>query len=258
MAIKTLPAEPEFSEIVPKEPAFGPESALAHRYCLGAGIELGAAAHNPFKLPGAVNVSPYSEDPSDPEFEDFATYKRHQVEKCGRYALVDLAGEANAIPVPDVSQNYVVSSHVVEHIPDLISAFLEWNRVLEPTGIIFMIFPKRDAAELDAVREITPFRHFIEDFALERNADAHPFDGVEPRRRGHYHVFTLNSMLELIEWCNKHIGLNWRIEEVEDTDSKVGNGHTVVARYLGPLWDREVQLRVASMALTDVETPTLD
>jgi hypothetical protein len=49
--------------------------------------------------------------------------------------------------------------------------------------------------------------------------------------RGHYHVFTLGSMIELIHWCNLYVNLSWRIEALEETDSKVGNGHTVVCRY---------------------------
>lgn len=249
MAIRTLTAEPEFRDAVPSKPQIGPDSLLAHEYCRGQGIELGAAAHNPFNLPNSINVSPHSDDPDDPEYEDFITYKKHQIEICGLYAAVDLAGEASKIPVPDSSQDYIISSHVVEHVPDLIGGFLEWNRALVRDGIIFMILPKRDAAELDKMRGITPRQHYVEDFAFERTPETHPFDGVEPRRRGHYHVFSLQSMLDLINWCNRHVGLNWEILETEETDSKVGNGHTVVARYRGPLQVRSVQLRVARAEL---------
>jgi SAM-dependent methyltransferase len=231
---------------------------LAHSYCQGKGIELGAAAHNPFNLPESINVSPYSDDASDPEYEDYVTYKKHQIENCGRYAEIDLAGEASRLPVPAGSQAYVVSSHVVEHMPDLIGAFLEWNRVLREGGVVFMIFPKRDAAGLDAVRGLTPLEHFVEDFVFQRTPETHPFDGIEPRRRGHYHVFDLKSMLDLIDWCNCRLGLNWEILEVEQTDTKVGNGHTIVARYLGALQDQEVRRRVAReelSSMTDASSP---
>lgn len=253
MTVRIADAEPEFAHLVPAKPSIGPDSLLAREYCMGHGIELGAAAHNPFNLPGSINVSPYSDNPNSPEFEDYITYKKHQIENCGQCAVVDLPGEACSIPLPDSSQDYVLSSHVVEHIPDLIGAFLEWNRVLIKGGIIFMIFPKRDAAQLDTMRQITSLSHFIEDFAFRRTPETHPFDGVEPRRRGHYHVFYLESMLGLIEWCNRQLGLNWRVVAVEETDTKVGNGHTVVARYLGPLQDRDVQLHVAGTALSGMQ-----
>lgn len=35
-----------------------PTMCLATRYCVGQDIELGAAAHNPFDLPGSVHVAP--------------------------------------------------------------------------------------------------------------------------------------------------------------------------------------------------------
>jgi ubiquinone/menaquinone biosynthesis C-methylase UbiE len=42
---------------------------------------------------------------------------------------------------------------VVEHLPDPIAAFFEWNRVLKAGGTIFMIFPKRDALPADRGRD---------------------------------------------------------------------------------------------------------
>lgn len=202
---------------------------LARRYCRGMGIELGASASNPFNLPGARNCAPYSADPSDPDHGDFEIYREEQVRLGGAWAPVDLVGEADAIPVPDGSQDYVLSSHVVEHVPDLISAFLEWNRVLRPGGIVFMIFPKRDALPLDASRPVTPLEEFIEDYRTRQTLHTHPIPPGE-RVRGHYHVFTLESMLALIDWCNRELGLSWEVLCTEQTDSKVGNGHTAVCR----------------------------
>src|SRR4029079_14144421 len=127
------------------EPIDFPEMRLAHEYCLGRGIELGASANNRYALPGAINVSPWDDDPGSPDHADFIRSRDYQVRVCGAYAEVDLKGEADAIPVPDGSQDYVLSSHVIEHVTDTIGAFLEWKRVLRPGGIVFMVFPKRDA-----------------------------------------------------------------------------------------------------------------
>jgi SAM-dependent methyltransferase len=204
---------------------------LAFDYCKGQGIELGAAAYNPFNLKACLNVAPYSDNPNDPSYKDFELYRDWQIQKCGRYAPVDLAGDANHIPVPDHSQDYILSSHVVEHLPNLIGAFLSWNRVLKPGGVIFMIFPKRDALENDSKRPVTQLEHFIEDFQSNQSIATHPIPEGD-RIGGHYHVFTLASMLELIQWCNANVNLAWRVEATEETDSKVGNGHTVVCRYL--------------------------
>lgn len=228
MAIRDIPGNPEELEFEP--PFYSPEMALAHTYCVGQGIELGAGAHNPFNLPGSINIAPFSDIPGAVDYNDFLLYRHEQVRRCGHYCAIDLAGEAHALPVGDATQDYIISSHVVEHLPDLIAAFLDWNRVLKPGGIIFTIFPKRDALPTDGLRPITPLAHFIEDYYLKHSSNTHPIDEGQAIR-GHYHVFTLGSMLELIHWCNQHLNLSWTIEHVEETDSKVGNGHTVVCRY---------------------------
>lgn len=206
-----------------------PEMALAHEYCKGQGIELGAAAHNMFHLAGAVNVCPWNEVATEFDQQDYVMNQTHQIDLCGIYAEVDLKGEADAIPVADHSQDYVISSHVIEHVPDTISAFLEWKRVLRPGGTIFMIFPKRDAATADVDRPITELREFIDDYRRKLTYVTHPCCPGHGCR-GHYHVFTLALMLELIAWCNAELDLQWDILVTEETDSKVGNGHTVVAR----------------------------
>jgi SAM-dependent methyltransferase len=211
------------------------EMELAHRYCQGQGIELGAGAQNPFGLPGALNVAPCAGEPGQPFYEEYEFYRQYQEDTCGAHALVDLVGRADSIPVPDHSQDYVISSHVIEHVANVLKAFLEWNRVLRPGGVVFMIFPHRDAEPRDGLRELTSLQHFIDDY---RNAETEETDPppVLPNASGelspcHYHVFSLQSMLELIGWANANINLGWRILDTEENDSKVSNGSTIVARY---------------------------
>lgn len=218
--------------IVVKEvpnPTFFPPMKLAFEYCKGKGIEIGAAAQNPFHLPGSLNLSIFSNDPESKAYKDFLMYRQAQADICGACARIDIAAEAHAVPLRRHSQNYVISSHVIEHIPDLISAFLEWNRILKPGGIIFIIFPKRDAIVEDAFRPLTPLEHFIEDFKLKRDAVSHPTDPGHGCW-GHYHVFSLQTLLDLLRWCDTHVGLNWKVVHTEETDSKVGNGHTLVLK----------------------------
>lgn len=229
MALKTVQCQPPHPS-----PLIYAEMPLAHQFCQGRGLELGASAHNPFNLPGALNVAPFSNDPAHPDYQDYVFFIEHQKELCGAYVEVDIAAEAHAIPLPDNSQDYILSSHVVEHLPNPIAAFLEWNRLLKPGGIVFMIFPKRDALSFDATRPITPLQEFIDDYQNNIDVDTHPITAeMGWMRRGHYHVFTLQSMLEIITWCNQNLNLGWHILYTEETDSKQGIGHTIVARYVG-------------------------
>ena len=56
-------------------------------------------------------------------------------------AAVDIWAPGDNIPVPDRSEDFVISSHLVEHLPNLIAAFIEWNRILRDGGYVFMIVP---------------------------------------------------------------------------------------------------------------------
>lgn len=200
---------------------------LAFEYCKGEGIEFGAAAHNPFELPYCRNVAPcdgvnavYEQD-----MRDFAMYSKEQGDMCQQIAPVDLVGDMMHIPVEDNSLDYVISSHVIEHEPNPIQAFQNISRKIKDGGIVFMIFPKRNALYGDAIRPLTTLNAFIENYQSNKT----PLTaGME--HRTHYCVYSLQSMLNLVNWCNREKQLGWVLEALEETDSKVGNGHTLVFR----------------------------
>ena len=96
-----------------------PPHPRAAEFCQGEGIEFGAAAHNPFNLPGSINVAPA---------DDLPLYEQAQVEMCGQVAVIDIEAEAHAVPLPDASQDYIISSHVVEHLPDPIFSLTHVSR----------------------------------------------------------------------------------------------------------------------------------
>lgn len=51
------------------------------------------------------------------------------------------------LPFADNSQNYVYSSHVLEHISDYQQAIREWFRVVKHSGYIITVVPHRDLYE---------------------------------------------------------------------------------------------------------------
>jgi SAM-dependent methyltransferase len=205
-----------------------PGMALAHKYCVGQGIELGAAAHNAFYLPSCLNVAPSDGvDYVHPrDLADFLKYSNAQVERVGDAVSVDLVGDYQTIRSEDGAFDYIVSSHVIEHTPNVFAAYIESQRVLKDLGVFFCIFPKRVAAVTDGVRALTTLPAMIEAFELGVGIESMP---EEPWRE-HYQVFSLQRMLEAVNYLNCN-GLGcWYVECVEETDSKVGNGHTVVLR----------------------------
>jgi SAM-dependent methyltransferase len=76
----------------------------------------------------------------------------------------DYYGHASALPFHDHSLDYVLASHVLEHVANPVAALAEWYRVLRPGGIIYLIVPDRRAT-WEHARALTSVEHMLEDFA---------------------------------------------------------------------------------------------
>lgn len=202
-------------------PVIFPEHWLAHELLDGLrGLEIGAAAHNPFRLT-TRNVA-------SPEGAEF--YAEEQRAMGVEAARVDIWAMGDRIPVLDRSEDFILSSHVLEHLPNVIAAFLEWDRIVRDGGYVFMIVPLKDALPQDALRELTPLAHFIECSRRGWTLDTHPTDGVPGGRMGHYHTFTPDSLTDVVDWMRAQGLCDWELVAREDVDSKVGNGFTLVFR----------------------------
>ncbi|WP_293760695.1 class I SAM-dependent methyltransferase [uncultured Aquitalea sp.] len=202
---------------------------LAEHWLRGRGIELGRAAHNPLAPADCLSVAPSdgvtAVDSRD--LEDYKVYVAEQARHGREPARVDVVAEATALPFADGELDYVASSHVLEHVPDIFTAWLEWWRVLKPGGVNFMIVPKRDATTEDSVRPITGLEAHIDAFQRRLTPD-NLFPGLPWRT--HYHVFTLQGLLAALNWFNQQGMGGWLLLAQEETDSNVGNGHTLVLR----------------------------
>jgi GT2 family glycosyltransferase len=198
------------------------EHRLAHSLLDGlSGLEIGASTHNPFGLQ-TRNVAPIE------GFEEYACAHEHQLDETA--AVVDIWGTAERIPVPADSEDYILNSHVVEHLPNVIGAFLEWNRIVRVGGYVFMIVPLPDALPADVGRPLTNLEHIIADYREERTLDSHPIDGVPGGRMGHYHVFTPQTLIDVVDWMKGQGLCDWSLVAREDVDTKVGNGFTLAFR----------------------------
>lgn len=182
-----------------------PESALAHKFLDGlSGIEIGGSAHNPFGL-NTKNVD-YT-DSMD------TIFKKGEIELCGEAMPVDIKAPGDGLPLLDESQDFVISSHVLEHFPDPIKALKEWYRVVKTGGYIFMIVPHKERT-FDKERARTALEELI------RNHEQS--DELKTDTHEHYSVWITQDVVDLIQY------LGWNIAAVQDIDDKVGNGFTIV------------------------------
>lgn len=193
------------------------------------GVELGAAAHNPFGV-AAINIAPAL--PSE------AYHDQAQMGLCGEVAPIDLRGHAADMPLEDDSQDFVLSSHVLEHAPDLLRAFLEMARVVRPGGYIVMILPQPNALPGDDRPETDVsdiWRAYNEGWTWDTAPEGYAFGGSA----GHYWKLgcdTLKGFIVSLFRKNSRRnwpGLKWALIDVENPDSKVGNGYWLAYQVRG-------------------------
>jgi SAM-dependent methyltransferase len=177
------------------------DSALAHRWLDALkGVEIGGAAHNAFHL-DTLNV--------DRTRDMDTVYKREELECAGVAMAVDVVAEGDDLPFPDEAFDFVLASHVLEHLPDPIRALQEWRRVAR--RYVFVVLPHRDRT-FDRDRPVTPV-----DELLRRHEQ-----GLRSDDDRHWTVWTCESFLELCE------RLGVEVLEHQDPDDKQGNGFAVV------------------------------
>lgn len=189
-----------------------PESKLAHSLLDDLrGLEIGPSTHNPFGL-NTRNVGHH-----DP------VYEQEQKSLTGKFARIDIEANADSIPLPDNSEDFVLSSHVIEHCPNFVKALLEWYRIIKPGGMLFMITPLRDASPADRDRPLTTWEHMVMDFRNDMTAEKEPEAGVFGHC--HYHVFSIETMKDFVMQI---FGDRLQLVASQELDDKIGNGFTLV------------------------------
>jgi|CXWL01.1.fsa_nt_gi SAM-dependent methyltransferase len=231
-------------------PRFRP-SRLAKRYLEGLhGVEIGASTQNSFDLKRAMNVD-FADEPGD-----------YWQNKACPPATVHIVASAENLPFKDNSLDYVLSSHVIEHMFDPVAALREWNRVVRPGGYIFTIAPHkdrtfdrhRDATSVQELMDRSTGRIRISDYARPLNQKALEVTGkahlglyyqVLPQilhrdrtlarldpgwafyETDDHHHWSVWRTADFVALAKR---LNLKVIEVQDVDDKVGNGFTIVIR----------------------------
>jgi SAM-dependent methyltransferase len=188
-----------------------------------SGVELGAATHNPFGVQ-AINVAPEL---------NFEMYRDSQVSMGENPLLIDLYGHAANIPVDDHSQDFVLSSHVIEHIPDPISAFFEWQRVIKPGGYVVAIIPQPYAMPEDK-RPLSSHAQILQAYHQRWTPETAPQGSIFNDHHWKFSSTTFRGLMQkIISGWSDVPRLPWKLVGAEDPDSKVGNGFWVAYRVLG-------------------------
>ena len=164
------------------------------------GVEIGAGACNNYFL-DAINVDRWGGDDTP--------YKEMERRIVFHVAKVDVVAPGDDLPFEDDSQDFVFSSHVIEHFPDPIGALLEWQRVAR--RYVVLVVPHKERT-FDVDRAPSTVAELVERHAT----------GFTSEEDTHWSVWTRETFLQM---CAA-VGL--RVIDSLDPDDKIGDGFMVV------------------------------
>jgi SAM-dependent methyltransferase len=153
---------------------------LAERYFSGEGLEIGPL-HRPAPVPNGVRMT-YADS------YDHHTLKTLWSPEVDGHDIVPIdvvTDAATLVHFRDESFDFVILSHVLEHLENPIAGLRSALRVLRPAGVLFLALPDRRVT-FDSRRPPTTIEHVLRDYC----------GGAVESRRGHY-----------IEWVSLVEGL---------------------------------------------------
>jgi SAM-dependent methyltransferase len=155
---------------------------------------------------------------------------------------VDVVDDAEVLSsIADASQDFVIASHVIEHMESPLQALTNWLRVLRAGGILYLAVPNR-AHTFDRKRPVTGFAHVLDDLrnGPQGSREEHYREwlqhvgGLSPEqirerlphalRQGrsiHFHVWNPAAFLELLQRGRQELNLPLEILVFETIGSEM-------------------------------------
>jgi SAM-dependent methyltransferase len=197
------------------------ENRYLRRHLRGRGMEIGALWRR-FPVHPRARV-----DRARPE-----DLKRQYPDVSEKIFLPDLMAEATELPVADGSLDFLIASHVLEHLPFPLFALRDWYQALAPGGALLLKIPDKRYT-FDWRRARTPLARLLAEYERPelfdwrgryadwvqnvdgRRASEAEFErAIESLKAGafniHYQVWIDEDLLELIEFTRGAWGFDWK------------------------------------------------
>ena len=253
------------------------------RFLCGSGLELGAG-HNPFPtLPGAAvtYVDRWLPDENQALFPELVDAEFPRPDVVADFDVERLA------PFADSSQDFVIASHVLEHVADPLGLLDDIHRVLRPGGSLVLLLPDRtrtfdrDRAPTDLAHIIDEHRRgvrivddeHIDDFLSgtdpawrmhparhDASARAELFD-MHRRRSIHVHCWDQHEFAYVLAYAIATLGHDWEIIDALFTeDNGFEFGYLLVRSVCQLPYATRAERFRTSLALIrpSLPSPTLD
>ncbi len=198
------------------------ENAYLRNYLRGTGVEVGGLWRK-FKVSPSAKVWYLDRLAAD----DLA---KHYAEVQGPLVAPDIVADAETMPLR--SLDFIIASHVLEHLPSPLKALKSWYDALRSGATLLLKVPDKRFT-FDRNRQRTPLRHLVEEFENPDRIDirSHYADWVEQvdgKRPGtvefdqhlrslmnmnysiHYHAWIDKDLREIIDYTINTWHLDWR------------------------------------------------
>ena len=242
---KEPPAESEVSA-----PEANPDPLVVRRRfaarLVGEGIEVGPG-HVPFPAPSGIKVryldrwEPTENSSLFPELGDSPGFPKPDM-------IVDLDADRLA-GIDDGSQDFVIASHILEHLANPLAMLVDIHRILKPRGLLVLLLPDRHRT-FDRDRAPTPLPHLVEEYQRDVREvdDEHVVDfiigtirasgddrdrtvlvsertpaeiALHRRRSVHVHVWDMGEFEQVLTYAADELGVRF---DVVDTLEPGGAG----------------------------------
>gem|GEM_PF-725695 len=140
--------------------------SVANEYLSGNGIEIGAFA-SPLKTPSQASVSyvdRYNTDELEKEFNLAGLTPSDFGFDPSALVVPDIVDDGESLAkLGDLTQDFVIANHVLEHFENPVKGFANMLRVLRHGGFLYLALPEMEHS-FDRIRQPTPFAHVWRDY----------------------------------------------------------------------------------------------
>ncbi len=200
--------------------------SIACQYLAGDGIEIGAL-HSPLEVPSNVKIRYLDRMSANQLKQTYPELSQHELVE------VDIVDDGETLSsLLDVSVDFIVTNHMIEHCQNPIFSIKNWLRVLKPGGILYIAVPDKRYT-FDRERPVTSLEHLIRDYTegtewsryshfeeWARLVDKFSEPDIAARAKGlaelnysiHFHVWTPVEFLELLIYCRTSLFFAFEIE----------------------------------------------
>jgi SAM-dependent methyltransferase len=209
---------------------------LLARHIVGSGLELGPG-HVPFLVGPGTSIRVVDRWQPEENQELFAELEDAE------FAEPDIVADLNTDrlqSVPDASQDFVICSHVLEHVAEPIGLLADIHRVLRPGGVVLMLLPDRHRT-FDRYRNGTSLAHLVDEYesGVTEVNDEHIIEFLSPcipignsaeerretldlhrRRSVHVHCWDDQEFLPVLLYGIEHLGWLWQFVDGMVTDDE--------------------------------------